>query len=61
MNEGAKPWINVTPMVMGEMALSTVLMISGMYYLVTGRRQADMSRMIAGAILTLASVFIFVL
>lgn len=61
MNDGAKPWIKMTPQVLGKTALSTVLMISGMYYLVTGRREANVSRMITGAILTLASVFIFVL
>jgi hypothetical protein len=61
MNEGAKPWISVTPRVMGKMALSTVLMAIGMYYLTTGRREASVSRMFTGAVLTLASVFIFVL
>lgn len=61
MNEGAKPWISVTPRVMGKMALSTVLMAIGMYYLTTGRREASVSRMFTGAFLTLASVFIFVL
>ena len=61
MNEGVKPWISVTPRVMGKMALSTVLMAIGMYYLTTGRREASVSRMFTGAFLTLASVFIFVL
>jgi hypothetical protein len=61
VNEGAKPWISVTPRVMGKMALSTVLMAIGMYYLTTGRREASVSRMFTGAFLTLASVFIFVL
>ena len=61
MSEGAKPWISVTPAVMGKMALSTVLMATGMYYLTTGRREASVSRMFTGAFLTLASVVIFVL
>lgn len=61
MNEGAKPWISVSPRVMGKMALSIVLMAIGMYYLTTGRREASVSRMFTGAFLTLASVFIFVL
>ncbi len=56
-----KPWITLTPQVMGKAALSVMLMAMGMHYLATGRTQADMSRMITGAILTLASVFIFVL
>jgi hypothetical protein len=61
MSPGPKPWIDVSPQVMGKMALSTMLMATGMFYLATGRRDADMSRMITGAILALASVFIFVL
>ena len=55
------PWITLTPKVMGKMALSTMLMSMGMYYLTTGRRDADTSRMITGAVLSLSSVFIFVL
>jgi hypothetical protein len=60
MSDKPKPWITVTPILMGKLALSTMLMAIGMHYLVTGRRDADMSRMITGAVLTLASVFIFV-
>jgi hypothetical protein len=56
-----KPWITLTPSAVGKLALSTMLMSMGMYYLTTGRRDADMSRMITGAVLTLAAVFIFVL
>jgi hypothetical protein len=61
VNEAVKPWLNVTPRVMGKMAVSTVLMATGMYYLTTGRSEASVSRMFTGAFLTLASVFIFVL
>lgn len=61
MNEGSKPWLSITPQVMGKMALSTVLMAVGMYYLTTGRREASVSRMFSGAFLTLASVFLFFL
>lgn len=61
MNPGAKPWLDITPRVMGEMAISTVLMAIGMYYLTTGRREASVSRMFTGAFLTLASVFLFLL
>lgn len=60
MSEGVKPWLDVTPQVMGKMALSTVLMATGMFYLATGRRDAEMSRMLTGAALTLASVFLFI-
>lgn len=59
MNEGAKPWLAVTPRVMGKMALSIVLMAIGMHYLTTGRRDASVSRMFTGAFLALASVFLF--
>lgn len=61
MNPGAKPWLDVTPRVMGKAALSTVLMVVGMYYLTTGRREASVSRMVTGAFLALASVFLFLL
>jgi len=61
VNEGSKPWLSITPQVMGKMALSTVLMAVGMYYLTTGRREASVSRMFSGAFLTLASVFLFFL
>ena len=60
MSEGAKPWLLVTPRVAGRMALSTILMMTGMYYLVTGRRDANMSRMMTGAVLAIASVFLFI-
>lgn len=59
MTEEAKPWIAVTPQIALKVAASTVLMATGMYYLTTGRRDADTGRMIKGAILALASVFIF--
>ena len=61
MNEGAKPWIKMTPQALGKVALSTVLMAIGMFYLTTGRKEASLSRMITGAVFTLGSVFIFVL
>ncbi len=61
MSDAAKPWLAVTPKVMGKMALSTMLMAIGMYYLTSGRREASMSRMFSGAVLALAAVFIFAL
>lgn len=61
MNEGARPWLVITPKVLGKMSLSVVLMAVGMYYLTTGRREASVSRMFSGAFLTLASVFLFLL
>ena len=58
---GPKPWITLTPQVAGKAALSVMLMAMGMHYLTTGRTEANVSRMITGAVLTLASVFIFLL
>ena len=52
MNDSnVKPWLTVTPRVAGRLALSVVLMATGMHYLVSGRTQANVSRMITGAIL----------
>lgn len=61
MSDDVKPWITITPKLMGKVAVSTMLMAMGMYYLTTGRRDANTSRMFTGAFLTLASVFLFVL
>lgn len=61
MTGGVKPWISLTPAIMGKIALSVSLMTIGLYYLVSGRRDANMSRMFSGAFLTLASVFLFLL
>lgn len=57
----AKPWLVVTPSMALKVAASTMFMAMGMFYLTTGRRDADTGRMFTGAILALASVFIFVL
>lgn len=56
MNEAAKPWLNVTPGMMEKTAISVPLLAVAMFYLVTGRQQANVGRMITGAILALASV-----
>ncbi len=58
---GAKPMISITPLIMGKTAFSVMLFAMGMHYLSTGRSEADLSRMVSGAVLTLASVFIFIL
>ena len=61
MTEAAvKPWLTLTPQVMARMALSVALMAIGMHYLVSGRKEANVSRMITGALLTVASVFLFI-
>jgi hypothetical protein len=55
----AKPWLTVTPQVAARMAVSTVLMATGMFYLVSGRKEADVKKMITGAMLALASIVLF--
>jgi hypothetical protein len=59
VNDGAKPWLNLTPGTMEKAAVSVALMAVAMFYLVSGRQQANVSRMITGAILALASVALF--
>jgi len=61
VTDAPSPWLDVTPKVMGKMALSTMLMAVGMYYLASGRKQAELSRMLTGAALAVASVFVFIL
>lgn len=61
MKEGVKPWLTITPELMGKVALSTVLISAGMFYLVSGRKEGSFSRMVIGAILSLASLFIYAL
>jgi hypothetical protein len=55
----AQPWLNITPKIAVRVSLSTVLISVGMYYLVTGRREADLSRMWTGAVLCLLSLMTF--
>ena len=54
-----KPWLNVTPSMMERMSLAVPLLAIGMFYLVTGRQQANFGRMMTGAILSLAGVVLF--
>ena len=61
MKEGVKPWLTITPTLMEKVAVSTVLISAGMFYLVSGRKEGNFSRMVAGALLTLASIFIYAL
>lgn len=55
----ATPWLAITPNVMVKTSLSIVLMTAGMYYLATGRKEADLNRMLLGAGLSLASLFCY--
>lgn len=53
------PWLNITPQVGLRVAASVSLMTLGLYYLSTGRRDADLSRMILGGLLSIASLLTF--
>lgn len=52
----ATPAIRLTPQYVGKFAVAIVLFGAGMHYLVSGRKEADLGRMITGAVLTLASL-----
>jgi hypothetical protein len=61
VSEGAaKPWLTLTPQLVSRTALSIAMIAIGMHYLVSGRKEADVKRMITGALLTIASVFLFI-
>lgn len=51
-----EPVIRFTPQYAAKFAVAIVLFGAGMHYLVSGRKQADLSRMITGAVLALASM-----
>ncbi len=55
------PWLDITHGVALRVSVSTVCISIGMYYLVTGRRDASLDRMITGAVLCLMSCFVFAL
>ncbi|MDX6768973.1 MAG: hypothetical protein SF051_05535 [Elusimicrobiota bacterium] len=57
----AQPWLNITPLVAVRVAAATVCISTGMYYLVTGRREASLDRMWTGAFLCLLSLLAFAL
>jgi hypothetical protein len=57
--EPIEPWLDITPKVAVRTAVSTVLISVGMFYLVTGRKSADLGRMWTGAVLCLLSLLAF--
>lgn len=57
----AMPWLAITPTVALRVSASTVLITVGMYYLVSGRKEASLDRMIGGAMLCLLSMLVFAL
>jgi hypothetical protein len=48
--------VRFTPQYAVKFAIAIVLFGAGMHYLVSGRKEADLGRMITGAILALASM-----
>lgn len=50
------PILSVTPKTVGRFALAVVLFGAAMHYLVSGRKEANLGKMIAGALLALASL-----
>ena len=52
--------VKFSPYVVAKGTASIILAFIAMHYLVTGRRQANFGRMVTGALLALASVFLFV-
>lgn len=51
-----EPVIRFTPKAALKFTAAIVLFGAGMHYLTTGRKEADLSRMITGAVLALASL-----
>jgi hypothetical protein len=48
--------VKLTPRYVLKFAVAIVLFGAGMHYLVSGRKEANLNRMITGALLTLASM-----
>jgi hypothetical protein len=53
---GVEPVIRFTPQYAAKFAVAIVLFGAGMHYLTSGRKEADLGRMITGALLALASL-----
>lgn len=51
--------IHFTPKLALKTSLASGLIAAGMYYMISGRKNADLNRMITGAVLTLASLLLF--
>ena len=54
-----EPWLDITPKIALRVSAATVLISMGMYYLVTGRRNAELGRMWTGAVLCLLILMVF--
>ena len=51
-----EPLFNMTPKTVSRFALAVVLFGAAMHYLVSGRKEASLGKMMTGAILALASL-----
>jgi len=51
-----EPAIRFTPQYAAKFTVAIVLFGAGMHYLVSGRKEADFSKMVTGAVLALASL-----
>ena len=56
VGHGVEAVFRFGPRYAAKFAVAIVLFSAGMHYLVSGRKEADLSRMITGALLTLASL-----
>lgn len=56
-----QPWLDVTPLVALRVSAATMLIAMGMHYLVSGRKEASLDKMINGAVLCLMSLLAFAL
>jgi hypothetical protein len=59
-SEKGGPWLDIKPTLGLKIAGAIVLMTLGLYYLDSGRERASLNRMVLGALLALASLFVFV-
>lgn len=56
---GNLPTVSASPATIWKIGISTIAGLLGMYYLAAGKKQNDVGKMILGAGLTLASLFMF--
>jgi hypothetical protein len=56
---GSLPTVTASSSTVWKIGISTIIGLLGMYYLAAGKKQNDVGKMILGAGLTLASLFLF--
>lgn len=50
------PWKGLTPVYAGKLAMAIVCFGAGMHYLSSGRKEANLNKIITGAVLSLLSL-----